>query len=373
MKAVVVTGVNEFAVEDIEILPPQAGELRVKIKACGLCMSDHHVLSGALPTPLPCILGHEGAGVVEETGPGVTRFAVGDSVILNFSPACGKCDMCERGLGLYCSGFPVDYKRAGKQKDGTYRHQRAGGESVGALAGLGCMAEYAVIHEDCAVKIDPSIDLTRACVVSCGVMTGAGAAINTGGVRPGDSVAVFGCGGVGLNAVQGARIAGATKIFAVDLSANKLELALKLGATHAINSSEQDAVEQIMAFTAGVGADLAIECVGVPALIRQAYDSTRKLGKTVVVGIAAPDQEIALNAFDLFATGKCLCGHRASGAHSGQFIASLIEHYQAGKLDLDTLVSRTYAIDDVEQAVSDLLNNVNARGVIVFDGTDKLT
>jgi S-(hydroxymethyl)glutathione dehydrogenase/alcohol dehydrogenase len=232
---------------------------------------------------------------------------------------------------------------------------------------LGCMAEETVIHEDRVVKVDSGVDLTRACVVSCGVMTGAGAAINTGAVRPGDSVAVFGCGGVGLNVIQGARISGAGQIFAVDLSPTKLELAQKLGATHLINGGEQDAVAQIMALTGDMGADLAVECVGAPALMRQAYDSTRKLGMTVVVGVAPPDQDVALNAFDLLLTGKCVCGHKASGAHSGQFIASLVDHYQAGRLDLDTLVSRTYAIDEVQQAVDDLLNNVNARGVIVFD------
>lgn len=367
MKAVVVTGINEFGVEDIEVLPPQASEVRVKMKACGLCMSDHHVISGAMPTPLPCVLGHEGAGVITEVGERVTRFAEGDAVILNFSPACGKCDMCERGLGLYCSAHPTDMGLAGLQADGSHRHQRPDGEAAGAFMALGCMAEETVIHEDRVVRVDSGVDLTRACVVSCGVMTGAGAAINTGAVRPGDSVAVFGCGGVGLNVIQGARISGAGQIFAVDLSPTKLELAQKLGATHLINGGEQDAVAQIMALTGDMGADLAVECVGAPALMRQAYDSTRKLGMTVVVGVAPPDQDVALNAFDLLLTGKCVCGHKASGAHSGQFIASLVDHYQAGRLDLDTLVSSTYAIDEVQQAVDDLLNNVNARGVIVFD------
>jgi S-(hydroxymethyl)glutathione dehydrogenase/alcohol dehydrogenase len=366
MKAVVVTGVNEFGVEDIETLPPQTGEVRVRMKACGLCMSDHHVISGAMPTPLPCVIGHEGAGVVAELGPAVTRFAVGDHVVLNFSPACGKCDMCESGRAIYCSAFPEEAKLGGLQKDGTYRHQRPDGQAVGAFMALGCMAEETIVHEDSLVKVDPSIDLTRACVVSCGVMTGAGAAINTGNVRPGDSVAVFGCGGVGLNGVQGARIAGATRIIAVDLSEHKLDLARKLGATHLINGGEGNAVEQIVEITGG-GVDVALECVGAPALMRQAYDSTRKLGKTVVIGVAPPDQELTLNAFDLLKTGKCLCGHKASGTHSGQFISSLLDHYQAGKLDLDSLVTSTYGIDQVQQAVDDLLNNVNARGVIVFD------
>lgn len=367
MKAVVVTGLNEYGVEEIELLPPQDNEVRVKMKACGVCLSDHHLIAGGLPTPLPCVVGHEGAGVIAEVGSAVTNLAVGDSVVLNFSPACGKCVMCQRGLGLFCSSFPIEAQFGGLQPDGSRRHQRRDGTAVGALMALGCMAEETVIHEDCAVKADPLIDLTRACVVSCGVMTGAGAAINTGNVRPGDSVAVFGCGGVGLNAIQGARIAGATQIFAVDLAENKLALAQKLGATHLINGGEGDAVAQIKALTGGFGADLALECVGVPALINQAYDCTRPLGKTVVIGVAPPGQDVALNAFDLIQTGKSVCGHKASGAHSGQFISTLLNHYQAGKLDLDTLVSRTYGIDEVEQAFDDLLSNVNARGVIVFD------
>ena len=367
MKAVVVTGINEFGVEDIELLPPGPQEVRVDMKACGLCMSDHHVIDGGLPTPLPCVIGHEGAGVVAEVGDQVSRFQVGDHVVLNFSPSCGKCAMCRRGLGLYCSSFPVDKQLTGLQPDGQVRHQRADGSPIQSFVGMGCMAEETVIHEDCAVKVEPTIDLTRACVVSCGVMTGAGAAINTGGVRPGDSVAIFGCGGVGLNAIQGARIAGATKIFAVDLSERKLELAKTLGATHLINGGGGDPVAQIKSLTGDLGADIAMECVGIPAIMRQAYECTRPLGKTVVIGVAPPDQDVALNAFDLLQTGKCVCGHKASGANSGQFISSLLDHYQAGKLDLDTLVSQTYTLDQVHQAVDDLLNNVNARGVIVFD------
>ena len=368
MKAVVVTAPKEFGVEEIELLPPNEHEVRVQMKACGLCMSDYHVVAGALPTPLPCALGHEGAGVIAEVGSAVTRFAVGDPVVLNFSPACGVCDMCQKGLGLYCASFPIEMQLGGVQPDGTSRLQRSDCTTVQQFMGLGCMAEEAVVNEACVVKTDASIDLTRACVVSCGVMTGAGGAINTGNVRPGDTVAVFGCGGVGLNAIQGARIAGATQIIAVDLADSKLELAQQLGATHTINGGECDAVATIKELTGGMGADVALECVGVPALMRQSYESTRPLGKTVVIGMAPPDQDVNFNAFDLLQTGKLVCGHKASGANSSsQFISTLLGHYQAGKLDLDTLVSRTYAIDEIHQAVDDLLNNVNARGVIVFE------
>ena len=367
MKAVVVNKVNEFGVEDIELLPPGPFDVRVKMKACGLCMSDHHVISGGLPTPLPCVIGHEGAGVVAEVGEQVTRFQAGDHVVLNFSPACGTCVMCERGLPTYCASHPIEKQLAGLQSDGTTRHRRPDGSEVQAFVGVGCMAEETVVHQDCCVKADPSIDPTRACVVSCGVMTGAGAAINTGQVKPGDAVAVFGCGGVGLNAIQGARIAGATAIMAVDLSPEKLQLAEKLGATHCINGGEEDAVAKIIEITGGLGADVAIECVGITALMQQAYACTRPMGKSVVTGLAPPDKELNLNAFNLPQTGKCVCGHKASGAHSGQFISTLLGLYQAGKLDLDTLVSQTYRLDEVSKAVEDLEKSVNARGVFVFD------
>ncbi|WP_163338494.1 zinc-binding dehydrogenase [Desulfopila sp. IMCC35008] len=369
MKAVVVTGVNEFGVEDLELLPPGPKEVRVDMKACGLCMSDHHVISGGLPTPLPCVLGHEGAGVIAEVGDQVTQFQVGDHVVLNFSPACGTCVMCKRGLSNFCASHPLEQQMAGVYTDGTTRHKRADGSAVQSFLGVGCMAEEAVVHQDCCVKADPSIDMKYACVVSCGVMTGAGASINTGQVRPGDTVAVFGCGGVGLNAIQGARIAGAPMVIAVDLSANKLDLAKKLGATHMIKGDEEDAVKKIHEITGGLGVDVAIECVGIPPLIHQAYASTRPLGRTVTVGVPAPDKEIKLNAFELTATGRCMCGHKAagSGANSGQFISSLLGQYQAGNLDLDTLVSQTYKIEDVHKAVEDLLANANARGVFVFD------
>jgi len=369
MKAVVVTGINEFGVEELELSPPGPHEVRVDMKACGLCMSDHHVISGGLPTPLPCVIGHEGAGVIAEVGEQVTRLQVGDHVVLNFSPACGTCVMCERGLSTFCASHPLEQQLAGVYTDGTTRHKRADGSAVQSFLGVGCMAEEAIVHQDCCVKADPAIDMTHACVVSCGVMTGAGAAINTGQVRAGDTVAIFGCGGVGLNAIQGARIAGATVVIAVDLSANKLELAKKLGATHCIKGDEEDAVKKIHEITGGLGVDVAVECVGIPPLIQQAYKSTRPMGRTVTVGVPAPDKEIALNAFELTATGKCMCGHKAagSGAHSGQFISSLLGQYQAGNLDLDTLVSQTYKIEDVAKAVEDLLANANARGVFVFD------
>ena len=367
MKAVVVTGLNEFAVEDLELSPPGPHEVRVDMKACGLCMSDYHVIGGALPTPLPCVVGHEGAGVVAEVGEQVSRVQVGDHVVLNFSPSCGTCVMCERGLSSFCASHPLEQQLAGVYTDGTTRHSRADGSAVQSFLGVGCMAEQTVVHQDCCVKADPTIDLTRACVVSCAVMTGAGAVINTGNVRPGDAVSVFGCGGVGLNAIQGARIAGATTIIAVDLSPGKLELAKKLGATHCVKGDEEDAVARIHEITGGIGADVAVECVGIPVLIQQAYQSTRPMGRTVVVGIAEPDKEIALNAFELLGTGRCMCGHKASGGHSGHFISSLLGQYQAGNLDLDSLVSQTYALADVDRAVKDLLASTNARGVFVFD------
>jgi S-(hydroxymethyl)glutathione dehydrogenase/alcohol dehydrogenase len=366
MKAVVVTGANQYGIQDVTLDPPQAGEIRLKMKACGICLSDHHVISQAIPIPVPVVLGHEGAGVVAEVGPGVTDFAVGDHVVANFNPACGKCQLCQKGEFSQCQYYSLEDTLSGCLPGGETRFRLSDGTPAQQFMALGVMAEETVIKETFAVKVDPSINLTHACTVSCGVMTGAGGAINTGGVKPGDAVAVFGCGGVGLNAIQGAKIAGATRIIAIDLADNKLEMARKMGATHTINSGNEDPVASVMEIT-GMGVDIALECVGIPALVGLAFNTTRPKGKTVVIGVAPSQETTPIDPFVLMGTSRQVCGHKASGGHSAHFISTLLDHYQGGKLDLGSLVTSTYSIDQVDQAFTDLLNNVNARGVIVFD------
>ena len=362
MKAVVVNELNSFATEEVTLDPPKAGELLVKMKATGVCHSDLSVINGTIPMMLPSVLGHEGAGVVEEVGEGVSRFKVGDHVVLSFVPFCGECHECHNHRHNMCT---VGKSAAGKMIDGTTRVHR-GEEDLNVMTLLGCMAEYVVCPSVSAVRIDKSIPLDKAALVGCGVMTGVGAVINTAKVEPGSNVVVFGCGGIGLSIIQGARLAGAEQIIAVDISDNKLEMATKFGATHVINGGNEDAVGKIFKLTRG-GADYAFEAVGIPALMEQTYNCVRRMGTAIIVGVGKLSESIQLNALQLSLTGKVLKGSMYGDANPPVDFPKLLNLYQNGKLNLDDMVTTTYSIDDAAKAFEDMENNVNARGVIVFD------
>ncbi|MAT95479.1 MAG: alcohol dehydrogenase [Halioglobus sp.] len=360
MKAVVVRAAGDYAVEELTIDPPKEGELKIRMKAAGICHTDLSLIDGRLPLPLPCVVGHEGAGVVEEVGEGVTRFAVGDHVVLSYIPACGHCNSCHNHRPHLCSsGQPT-----GKMLDNTARVHRDG-EDLNVMQFLGCMAEYAVIPQTSAVRIDKDIPFDRAALVGCAVMTGVGAAINTAKLEPGSSVVVFGCGGIGLSIIQGARLAGANQIIAIDLADNKLEMARNFGATHTINSTEDSPPEKILELT-GEGADYAFEAVGVPALMQQAHQVIRRGGTVVIVGISALTDEVSFNALNLAMSAKTIKGCIYGDANPPVDFPRLLDLYKAGKLNLDDMVTRTYSIDESPQAFEDLKNNANARGVIVF-------
>ncbi len=361
MKALVCKAVNDYGVEEVTLDPPKAGELKIRMKATGVCHSDLSVLNGKLPLPTPCVVGHEGAGIVDEVGEGVTGFEVGDHVVLSFVPVCGECNDCNHQRPQFCSiGQPH-----GKMIDGTAR-VRLNGEELNIMQFLGCMAEYAVVPAISAVKIDKSIPLDKAALVGCGVMTGVGAAINTAQVTPGSSVVVFGCGGVGLSIIQGARLAGAAKIIAVDLADNKLELSKKFGATHTVNGGETDPIMAIHELTGG-GADFAFEAVGITALMEKTYEAVRRGGTAVIVGVGDIAENISLNALMAPMSGKTLKGSFYGDANPAADFPKLLDLYQAGKLDLDGLVTSTYTIDEAPKAFEDMQNNVNARGVILYD------
>ncbi len=362
MKAVVVNEIDSYATEEVTLDPPKAGELLIKMKATGVCHSDLSLINGTIPMPLPCVLGHEGAGIVEEVGEEVTQFEVGDHVVLSFVPFCGECDDCHNHRPNMCTAGAA---ANGKMLDGTTRVHR-GDEDLDVMTYLGCMAEYVVCSSICAVKIDKSIPLDKAALVGCGVMTGVGAAINTAKVEPGSSVAVFGCGGIGLSIIQGARLAGAGQIIAIDLSDNKLEMASSFGATHVINGSTEDAVAMVHALTNG-GADYAFEAIGVPAAMEQTYNAIRRKGTAVIVGVGKLTDSMALNALLVSISGKVLMGSMYGDGNPPVDFPKLLSLYQSGKLNLDDMVSTTYAIDDVHSAFEDMQNNVNARGVIVYD------
>jgi S-(hydroxymethyl)glutathione dehydrogenase/alcohol dehydrogenase len=363
MKALVSLENEKCSVEEISLDPPKAGELEFKIAATGVCRSDLSVISGALPLPKPIVLGHEGAGVVESVGEGVTGFAPGDHVVLSFNPACGHCFFCNAQEPQFCDAGQPD----GKMLDGTSRAHREDGSDLGVMQFLGCMAEYAVVPAISAQKIDPSFPLDKAALVGCGVMTGVGAAINTAKVTPGSSVAVFGCGGIGLSIVQGCRIAGARQIIAIDVADNKLELARSFGATDTINGSVDNGVLKCKELTAGRGPDFTFEAAGVAQLMAEAHAAGRRGGTTTIVGVGKLTENVPFNALMLSMEGKTVKGSFYGDTNFHHDFPMLLDMYAAGKLNLDDMVTATYTIDEAPQAFEDMEAGKNARGVIVYD------
>ncbi|MFP6780827.1 MAG: Zn-dependent alcohol dehydrogenase, partial [Gammaproteobacteria bacterium] len=343
----------------VELDAPKAGEVLVKMKATGVCHSDLSIANGTIPAPLPSVLGHEGAGIVEQVGEGVTNVAPGDHVAISFIPACGSCFHCQRQESYLCSVAKQD----GNLFDGTTRvHQN--GKDIFVMSFVGLMAEYAVVPSACVISIDKQFDFKAAALVGCGVSTGVGAVIKTADVPIGATVAVFGCGGVGLNVVQGARLAGAGKIIAVDLSAEKMEMAREFGATDTIDP-QGDAVKQIFEMTGGMGVDYAFEVVGNGKLVEQCIKATRKGGNIVVVGVGRLDDKYSIRQPIMVFTAKTLMGSMYGGVNFKTDFPMYLELYRQGRLDLDSLVSKTYTLDEAMAAFDDLEKGANARGVIV--------
>ncbi len=363
-KAVVCREINQpVVVEEIEVEAPHRGEVMIKIAACGVCHSDLSATNGTIPFPPPVVLGHEGAGVVCAVGEGVTDYAVGDHVVSSFVSMCGKCRYCQTGRPQLCDQAA---KAAVTLPDGTLRTRDLGGKPLHVFSGCGVMAEYATLSIDNVVKIDPSVPLDKAALIGCGVMTGYGAAVNTAKVDAGSTAVVFGCGGVGLNAIQGCVISGARIVVAVDTSDEKLEMAKQFGATHVVNAkSDENAVKTVRKLTEG-GADFAFECVGFGAVAAQAYGVLRKGGKAVVVGVAPLKDTTTLRTASLTFDEKTLTGSYFGSARPREDFPRLIGLYRAKRLKLDELITRTYGIDEAPQAFSDLAEGRNARGVILF-------
>ena len=361
MKAVVAHAVDDFSVVDVDLDPPKAGEVLVKMQATGICHSDLSIINGTIRWKLPSVLGHEGAGIIEGVGEGVTNVEAGDHAVLSFIPNCGDCFFCDRGEPFLCQ----KNKPHGGLIDGTSR-VRLNGEEIAVMSFLGNMAEYCVVPAACVVAIDKSFDFKAAALVGCGVTTGVGAAIKTADVQPGSSVAVFGCGGVGLNVIQGARIAGAAQIIGVDLSAEKLELAKVFGATDTVQPGEGDAFKDILGLTGGIGVDYAFEVVGSGPLVEQCFKATRMNGMTVLVGVGRADDRFSFNAMIMPFTGKTIRGCLYGSVNFKVDFPMYLDLYQKKKLDLDRLITRTYSIHEAPQAFEDLEKGVNARGVIVY-------
>jgi len=351
-------------VEEITVEPPKANEVTVKLAACGVCHSDLSATNGTLAMPLPLILGHEAAGEVIEVGEGVSSLSKGDHVVSSFIYMCGECRFCLAGRPVLCI---EQGKAITTLPDGTVRTRDARGQPLNVFSGCGVMAEYATLHRDNVVKIDPKMPLDRAALVGCAVTTGVGAVFNTARVAPGSSVAVFGCGGVGLNVIQGARIAGAERIIAIDTLESKLALAKQFGATDVLLAKAgEDVSKALKKLTAG-GPDYAFECVGNGELAATAYRAIRRGGLAVVVGVAKPGDSTAVRTMTLPFEEKTLTGSYFGSCIPRIDFPRMLGLYMGGKLKLDELITRRYTIWEAPQAFADLESGRNARGVIVFE------
>ncbi len=354
---------GHFHIETVTLDPPQAGEVLIKIAASGVCRSDWRVAIGTAPKPMPIITGHEGAGVVEAVGSGVERVRPGDHVTVTWAPDCGDCFYCHHGKPNLCETF-TPLLATGLQADGRSRI-RWRDEPVYILAGLGTFAEYAVVREESCLPIPHDIPLELAALAGCAVATGVGAAIYTAAVQPGQSIAVFGAGGVGLNIIQGAVLAGADPIIAVDANPMKMALARNFGATHTL-LSDDETVSQIHALTGGRGADHVFEAAGIPALQEIALSASRPGGQLTLVGTAPDDSRTNLPGAHITRAEMTIRGSFYGSVSPQRDISLLLNLYAAGKLKLKELVTRRYRLDQINEAYADLVSGKLARGVIVF-------
>ena len=364
MRAAVLYEANTpMAIEEVSLDGPRDDEVLVRIDATGACHSDYHVIDGTWNGPrypMPVILGHEAAGTVEKVGADVRSVKPGDHVILSFAPNCGRCRMCTIGRPNLCNGMPSP---AGTFPDGSRRHRKGDMEINSFGRGMSSFAEQSVVHHSAAIKITPDMPMKGAALIGCAVMTGVGAVLNTAAVEPGSTVAVFATGGVGLSVVQGAVLANASKIIAVDLLDNKLDYARTVGATHAVNSSKQDALEAIREITSGEGVDYAFDAIGDSRVSRACYDAVRAGGTAVIVGMAPTGSEFSVPA-TIAGAEKTVKGCFYGSSRPAVDFPRLVDFYLRGALQLDQMITHTYALAEINDAFDAMRRGENARGII---------
>jgi len=343
--------------DDIELDELGPTDVRVQIKATGVCHSDLHGMNGDLPQPAPAVLGHEGAGIVAEVGPLVTSVAVGDHVIVAWTPPCGQCDYCVKWAQPHLC-MTIQFSIA------VTPRFREHGEPIYGFVGTGTFAEELVLPQEAVVKIDDDIPFDIASLIGCGVTTGVGAALNTAKVQPGDTVAVFGCGGVGMSVISGANVAGASVIVAVDLNADKQKAAEQFGATHGCHPDDLDALKAEL--TGGHGFDHCIEAIGLPVTMRAAYDAARRGGNVTIVGVGNASQIVEFNAFELFFNEKTIRGSVYGSADVRREFDRLLRLWKAGKLDLESMITKRCGLDGVNDAIEALRKGEAIRTVIEF-------
>lgn len=357
VQAVVVRAKNApLTLETILVPDPGPGEALVDILTCGVCHTDLHYQQGGISDSYPFLLGHEATGVVAAVGDDVKNVKPGDRVILNWRAVCGDCRACRRGEAQYCfNTFNATQKMT--LEDGT---------ELSPALGIGAFAEKTLVAAGQCTKVDEDVDPAAVGLLGCGIMAGIGAAMNTGNVGLGDSVAVIGCGGVGIAAIAGSKLAGATTIIAVDIDQRKVDLALTLGATHGINSREQDPVEAIRALTDGNGADVVIDAVGRPETFTQAFYARDLAGTVVLVGVPTPEMKIELPLLDVFGRGGALKSSWYGDCLPSRDFPMLVSHYKQGNLDLDAFVSERIGLGDVEAAFTKMHEGTVLRSVVVL-------
>ncbi|MEU9102023.1 S-(hydroxymethyl)mycothiol dehydrogenase [Streptomyces sp. NPDC048361] len=357
VQGVIAPGRNQpVRVETIVVPDPGPGEAVVKIQACGVCHTDLHYKQGGINDDFPFLLGHEASGIVESVGDGVTDVAPGDFVILNWRAVCGSCRACLRGRPQYC------FNTHNAQQKMTLLD----GTELSPALGIGAFAEKTLVAAGQCTKVDPSVSPAVAGLLGCGVMAGIGAAINTGNVGRGDSVAVIGCGGVGDAAIVGARLAGAARIIAVDIDDRKLTTATSMGATHTVNSRNQDVVETIRELTGGNGADVVIEAVGHPETYKQAFYARDLAGTVVLVGVPTPEMTLELPLLDVFGRGGALKSSWYGDCLPSRDFPMLVDLHQQGRIDLGAFVTETIALDEVEKAFERMHEGDVLRSVVEF-------
>ncbi|MDM5101881.1 S-(hydroxymethyl)glutathione dehydrogenase/class III alcohol dehydrogenase [Aeromonas salmonicida] len=366
-KAAIAWGPGQpLSIEEVEVMPPQAGEVRVRIVATGVCHTDAFTLSGEDPEGVfPCILGHEGGGIVESIGEGVTSVKVGDHVIPLYTPECGECKFCKSGKTNLCQKIRATQGK-GLMPDGTTRFSKDG-QPIYHYMGTSTFSEYTVLPEISIAKVDPAAPLEEVCLLGCGVTTGIGAVMNTAKVKEGESVAIFGLGGIGLSAVIGARLAKAGRIIAIDINESKFDLARKLGATDCINPNDYDKpIQEVIVEMTDGGVDFSFECIGNVKVMRAALECCHKgWGESVIIGVAGAGQEISTRPFQLV-TGRVWRGSAFGGVRGRSELPSYVQRYMQGEFKLDDFITHTMGLEQINEAFELMHEGKSIRTVIHY-------
>ena len=366
-KAAIAWGPGQpLSIEEVEVMPPQAGEVRVRIVATGVCHTDAFTLSGEDPEGVfPCILGHEGGGIVESVGEGVTSVKVGDHVIPLYTPECGECKFCKSGKTNLCQKIRATQGK-GLMPDGTTRFSKDG-QPIYHYMGTSTFSEYTVLPEISIAKVDPAAPLEEVCLLGCGVTTGIGAVMNTAKVKEGESVAIFGLGGIGLSAIIGARLAKAGRIIAIDINESKFELARKLGATDCINPNTFDKpIQEVIVEMTDGGVDFSFECIGNVKVMRAALECCHKgWGESVIIGVAGAGQEISTRPFQLV-TGRVWRGSAFGGVRGRSELPSYVQRYMQGEFKLDDFITHTMPLEQINEAFDLMHQGKSIRTVIHY-------